>query len=1032
MSVSASEQSVNEFDDSQVNEELSEASGSHKVPSLEDSEALSSSGAGSEDASAAEAEYKPKKYRSTYHEVRDDDSVATSGSRVSIRSKVLSERSRSATKTKSTSRSKKDKYRTVDDLMLRYAKSSSKDWNFMVNGSHRSKWSVDGNNLADFWLGYCDLTWRSKSDENAIFELSERTGNSVPVVLDFIFTVSGTTKKLAREPPPNEDAVTILINIIQRCINEVFTVQYISLLDCVLIRGETIQRTEEGMRSQIRLHFPQCCTEKLNIRDKLLPCILNALSRDSDFKKAESHCDTNWAEIMSCPTLEETFNLYMSQTPDGLPVKMMFDGVFSTSDDLEEVNKVELDSVLKVEDARVFNYGLDLAYTSKGSMFWMPQFLSVTNPQTILRPKTRKNKPKKRDHIVDPNQDAPESRVLCDKFLPMLAKTRTKTPYWENVGKAIFTIYNGTEEGLRKFQEWTRTGNKHKEQKCEKFYTGILDDSRYDHRTLAWYAKEDNPAKYKEWHDRYWRHFIENSEMFLDKQLGETIYRRFWLEYVCVGDGKDSWYKYKNNRWFKMRGTFLLQKDIFDKFDRDLISYSMEVENSMLEKYDQLAHKNSLEVRLNRVKKTRENLSKATFRKYNSFYENFFYDENFGRFLDQNPNLVATKTQAMHHGVLETVLKKSRNKETKYKGDIYYRPGIPQDYISKSLGTYYDENMTEDDSRVKKVKKFFRKVYVDKELRNSELTFWASRLKGRNTEKIVKIHTGVGNNGKSVLAKFIETVFGDYCKSLDPAEITSKYGNAAGPSPQLARLEGAHIVIVKEISGDVTMDGGRLRKLSGGDRFYARLLHENGDEKELFFSLIMQMNRIPAIPGAQKAERVRLQCAIHETEFIDPNGSEKDRIPETIEEQYRQKIFPQDQTLENDIPKLAPGLLWWLKNKFFKRYVKCGLTIPKVVADYTKHYWETTDPYSLFISEVLEYKYTPKGKKDKTQTALVLSLWRLFRRWYADSFPQTKSPNKGSFISSMDVILGERVNEEWIGIALNQDAEALYGGDGKN
>ena len=81
---------------------------------------------------------------------------------------------------------------------------------------------------------------------------------------------------------------------------------------------------------------------------------------------------------------------------------------------------------------------------------------------------------------------------------------------------------------------------------------------------------------------------------------------------------------------------------------------------------------------------------------------------------------------------------------------------------------------------------------------------------------------------KSVFQKMLRKMFGDYYKDM-PADFYSAHQRGtSGPNPELAQVLGARLVFSAEPDDDAAFKGARIKKLTGGDSFYARGCNENG------------------------------------------------------------------------------------------------------------------------------------------------------------------------------------------------------------
>jgi phage/plasmid-associated DNA primase len=416
--------------------------------------------------------------------------------------------------------------------------------------------------------------------------------------------------------------------------------------------------------------------------------------------------------------------------------------------------------------------------------------------------------------------------------------------------------------------------------------------------------------------------------------------------------------------------------------------------------------------------------------------------EGFDRSLDNNPMLVGVV-----NGVIEV--------DTK---DAKFRPGKPEDYISMFTSLPYREDFHMECDAVKRYLKYLNQVFPNKDLMKYMRKDIASFLKGRNSEKLFRIFSGCGNNSKSVYIKLLERAFGSYCVSIPVSVITVKRGSASSASPETARLKGTHIATCAEPDDNETIKAGRVKEMTGNDRFFTRALFSNGEEIEAMYKLILITNKVPSIPNAGVAIKNRVIIIPFLAKFMNKD------YPEDEEEQYRQKTFKMDPDFDDYVPLLAQAMLWCAVQDY-REYCQDGLKyFPQVILDETLSYWEENDPYDLFIKEklvrevlpeepqspeipdiVIDPSESPKAEKEegtqvtqprstrkkttkkepKYTTELLFSdLNRVFKIWIREAFPSINPGNQEQIRKEFEAKerLGpQSKNRKWSGWSLREE-----------
>jgi phage/plasmid-associated DNA primase len=343
-----------------------------------------------------------------------------------------------------------------------------------------------------------------------------------------------------------------------------------------------------------------------------------------------------------------------------------------------------------------------------------------------------------------------------------------------------------------------------------------------------------------------------------------------------------------------------------------------------------------------------------------------FYDPHFMKKLNENRMLWGCE-----NGVLDLE-------------NYRFREGHPDDYISFSCGLDYRE-YTDDDDEVKEINEFFGKVLINKNIRDYFIDSAACCMEGGNINKTFLIATGDGHNAKSVTFSLLELTFGDYCIKF-PRElfIMGRGSNPSGPRPELARVRGRRLGMGQEIAKTETMNIGVIKEMTGNDSFFARGMYEK-DAVEIrpMFSLMMQVNDPPKVPGHDEATWNRITLADFESKFILPRDMEKYPVPESEEEQYQLKRFKADLTFSKRLPDLAPVFLWMLFRR--RRMVKesGGLKTPEEVKSSTDKYKARNDVYLQFYNDMLQKAPKPKG--EKRAFLKLADLHAEFQNWYVEN-----------------------------------------------
>jgi hypothetical protein len=275
----------------------------------------------------------------------------------------------------------------------------------------------------------------------------------------------------------------------------------------------------------------------------------------------------------------------------------------------------------------------------------------------------------------------------------------------------------------------------------------------------------------------------------------------------------------------------------------------------------------------------------------------------------------------------------------------------------------------------------------------------------------------VGNNAKSKVEELLQATFGSYCVMLPTAFITGKRTQSSGATPEIIRCKYAKLVLLQEPNKGDVLNSGVIKELTGGDRMYARGLYEEGTEFFPMFKVILVCNDEPAVSAEDIAFWKRTRVLPHESVF-------DDLYPDTEVEQFRQKRFPIDRNFSRRIDGMKQAFMY----KLIKRYVRKsegetnGVFTMKIepakVLSATNKYRRDNDKYKSFVDSRLA------KDPNKNVSIAVSEVYRIYKDWIKESYPNAKVPNKMEFAQQISkrVLIHPSMSGLWYGLRL-KDAE---------
>jgi phage/plasmid-associated DNA primase len=573
------------------------------------------------------------------------------------------------------------------------------------------------------------------------------------------------------------------------------------------------------------------------------------------------------------------------------------------------------------------------------------------------------------------------------------------------VGRALYTSSNGSPEGLDVWIGFTTQSDHYTREDCEAIWESFAADEHITYKTIAWYAKHDNPEAYKAWHDSWCREALDKAMALDHVPVAEYIYRLYWLEVACASSDKSTWYVFNGIRWCPKQKTValphLINKDIVKRLEEVRIELAQHV-HSLSNKIEKQTDEINIKAITSLIQKLYDqrfiqNIVKAATVPFHVEYENFL------SWADNNPNLM---------GCEDCII------EADDKG-IIIRDGKPEDYVT--MTTKMSLNRIKyhwQHPHVQETMDWIKKIHVDSELRHEFLKECASWLRGRNIEKRVPIWSGDRDNSKSMIIRCLELAFSQYFGKFPTSMITGRRTQSSSATPELARTKGKHTMAIQETDEDVeAFRKGILKELSGADSLFTRGLYDGGGDMLPMFKLLIICNKIPSFIGSDAAIKQRVRIIPFLSTWVD-------EAPEDPQEQVKQRLFKKDPHFEIRLPTLAPALLWILV-QYYPKYIEEGLREPKIVREYTEKYWRDQDFYGEYIKECLEIVETDEGEPDPNVGTTHMELYRHFKIWLKETNPNVKIPPSRDVKAVFEKRLYGFENKKWMGVKIVRDDNYL-------
>lgn len=894
--------------------------------------------------------------------------------------------------------------------------------NDSVNGKSHE---IDRKDVLRFYKHYCDTCFGkdfNSWNQLPILTISEKVEKHVPVIGDFVLKFDHQSDQLYTDNLINE-----IIKTYQHIIIKHFDITsdvYETI--CVFLKSKVWY--EQGKSCiKLRFQFPFCRTKRDIVNSFVNPNIIDLLEKNAVTSNYSEQIEGGWNGALR--DIGEHVTMYGStDNPKQIP-PLLFVSVHSTEGSngvcdtlsLKDIYNHDKHSFLikekcDVDEIDIINDECDIEDDYTFSLYTLPMFLSIYYcPSNCSLKEDEEDDSSETSSVIieEDEEDEEEQEIkndldLCNDLVKYLSPKRfnSKTCFLD-MGRAFYNATDGASRGLYSWIAASKKSKKFDKEFCEINYDTFEND-KVTVRTLGWYFRADNRKKYDNWHRNWCYPTLYDSRECDHTVVGEAFYKCFWTRYIFTGK---KWYEFRRNRLVCIEEQ-KIEKTISAEFipNFDNLSYQLQGEIQKLNSRMKIGSKTykdkveKLQEEIQKVQKLIQRLRNVPFRGcLLKSIRTFFYYENINKVLNKNPNLL---------GCSNCVIELTDDKAVK-------REGKPEDFITKKIGVPYMSNYSFDHPDVKDIIKYITQVFPNKEIRDYMYKDLASMLYRRNAEKLFRVWIGDTNGSKSILMKMIRQWLGDYYCDLPEEFFCAKKMSSSGPSPELAQTEDAAVAFTSEPDSDESWKGARIKKITGGDSFYARSCGEDGGTIESTFKYILVLNIVPDINGMDEATKNRFMMIPFEGRWLKPEEAEKTPVADTFEEQVERKTYIMDPRFEDNIPRLASALNW-LCIQNYSKYLKEGLNKPTYIRQYMDDYWERNDPFTSFIEEVLDIPKRENGLVDDTKYITATDLYPKFKSWFKSNYANLKLVEKSKFVSFMSSPdrLGKQTRKRWCGFTL--------------
>lgn len=513
---------------------------------------------------------------------------------------------------------------------------------------------------------------------------------------------------------------------------------------------------------------------------------------------------------------------------------------------------------------------------------------------------------------------------------------------WIKLGLCLHNIDTSL---LCLWDEFSRNGSTYKSGECEKLWNKFDDDGKLTLGSLKYWSKLDNQIKYENIIQETIYPIVDKSIRSDGAHCDVAEVMSLIFKDKLIYDAKiKSWYivNNKTNIWEQDKEGFKIRLWI------STLGCNLYIKRTQY--WNNIDCDDELLLEANK-EKAKKSLKIASLLKNAGFKDSILKelkswcisDDFMEKYLDSNINLLA-----FNNCVYDSQSKEFRNIE-------------PNDYIMTTCNYNYYKNI--DVKYTNKILQVLNDIHDENDKNNYLIDIISMCLHGRNIHNNFNIFTGVGANGKSVIANLLELSFGSYYRKVS-CDLFTKKTSGINSTSDIANLKSCRCILFEEPEEDETLQIGIMKDLTGGNSITARGLFKEPISFIPQFNIFGNMNEIPKISKVEPAIKRRLKILSFTNKFV-----EKPKMP-------NEKVVDLNLNTElssNDGYKIAfMNLLienWNCKN------LKEELKVPNVVKEMTNDYMDDNDYLKDFMID--NYEKTDNDD-DKIKTSVLYMDYKIY------------------------------------------------------
>lgn len=738
----------------------------------------------------------------------------------------------------------------------------------------------------------------------------------------------------------------------------------------------------------IRLQMPFCRIAVQDQKRYIRPRLLQKYKKENVLDRLLMKTPLVWESILDATALDDTVPLYGSAPGEYMsPMKNV--SVFNSFGDQVDINQVEGFDPSLHKDVR--ERGTVFKTKNKDATYWLPVILSVNYEGGRVYTPVIPQAPEA-ENAAEEKKLLNEDQEIAEEMLKLISPGRIKKKaYRTKVGKALYNVYKGSQEGLDRWEKWCQQIDDYKIEDHDFFkdeYETFSSGNFITEITLQQYAEEDNRERYNQW---YYEKVGELQDEVLELGTQGALARLlFFMNRTSL--------TFVNKTFYRFNGAYL-EENKSDSIDfSELLKLFRLIEQGLNNTPDEVRQQDPRA--LAQRKKEVHNIIKMV--------DTSSHVAGITRFLR---GMLARRNAKVGLNNDRNILPDARRIviEVLDEPDDHGHYGLKRPGLLEDFQTFHSDvtlpNWDNDNKWMRKTLRYEKKVYTDPETMKYIRRRRSKNIKGHNQEKRITFIIGPPHSSKTTDLLLTGLAFGSGDNgtffTTASSAITEKRTNSSGSTPDLAHSNQKKEVVVDDPGMSNSLNESFLQAESGGSARYNRFHFDNGSSSEATAAVSIAANDpLPFSPSLQMM--VRLIIVYYNSMFLSPDDEETlgIKVPEDKKEQWRLKIFPKKNMDKYKI-KMAQARFQMMFDGLDDVVWDTVIPLPKQIRKDTTDYWNTYDHYTIFVNTHLRPNDDPDIKLH------IDAVFDAYEPWFKRKYRALPFPSYNVFRSCMNGVLGQ-------------------------